>query len=173
MDLWTDDVQRQVLELVGIVLGIVLTWAVAKGHAYLDALKAKTLAELQEKAGTLLAAAAKTGIDWVEQEAGKQLAKWPSDEKLASAVEFVQKQFPDVDEAVIKAQIEAAILNAKNGWAAGEATKVASVVTSATVNDVAAIVADAATAAAGAASTAQATIDKAEALAAALRGDVQ
>jgi hypothetical protein len=170
MDLWTDDVQRQVLELVGIVLGIVLTWAVAKGHAYLDTLKAKTIAELQEKAGTLLATAAKTGIDWVEQEAGKQLVKWTSDEKLASAVAFVQKQFPEVDEAVITAQIEAAILNAKNGWAAGEATKVSTVVTSATVKD---IVADAATAAASAASTAQATIDKAEALAAALRGDVQ
>ena len=91
-------------------------------------------------------------------------------EKADLADKALAKFIKDADERKLYMEAAVSLMKASQS---SEATKVAAVVTSATVKDVATVVADAATAAASAANTAQATIDKAEALAAALRGDVQ
>lgn len=117
MDLWTAEVQEAVLKLIVALLGIAATWATVKAKNWLIAAEAKALAEAREKGGLLLEQAVRLGIQYAEQEASKQLAKWTNADKQAAAAAFVMQRFPEADAAEVASMIEALVKSVK--FAAG------------------------------------------------------
>jgi nitrous oxide reductase accessory protein NosL len=116
VDLWTPEVQEAVLKLIVALLGIVATWATVKAKNWLVAAEAKALAEAREKGGAMLEQAVRLGIQYAEQVASKQVAKWTNEDKLNAAVEFVQVRFPEVPAEEIDRMIDAVIKDVKAWW---------------------------------------------------------
>jgi len=126
MDLWTPEVQNALMGLLQAVFSIIAAWIGVEAARYVAALKAKALQAAAETGNALLEQAAETAVRYVEQVASQQVAKWTGKQKLHLA----------------------AVLNRlKYGYGsitpqADTATRVATTITQATVEDVAERAAD-------------------------------
>lgn len=142
MDLWTPEVQTALVGLLQAVLSIVAAWIGVEAARYVTALKAKALQAAAETGNALLENVAETAVRYVEQVASQQVAKWTGKQKLHLAADYVTRQMPGVSIEDAEAAIEAVLNRLKSGYGSitpqtDTATRVATTITQATVEDVA------------------------------------
>jgi len=147
MDLWTPEVQNALMGLLQAVFSIIAAWIGVEAARYVAALKAKALQAAAETGNALLEQAAETAVRYVEQVASQQVAKWTGKQKLHLAADYVTRQMPGVSIEDAEAAIEAVLNRLKSGYGsitpqADTATRVATTITQATVEDVAERAAD-------------------------------
>lgn len=142
MDLWTPEVQNALMGLLQAVFSIIAAWIGVEAARYVAALKAKALQAAAETGNALLEQAAETAVRYVEQVASQQVAKWTGKQKLQLAADYVTRQMPGVSIEDAEAAIEAVLNRLKSGYGSitpqtDTATRVATTITQATVEDVA------------------------------------
>ncbi len=142
MDLWTPEVQNALMGLLQAVFSIIAAWIGVEAARYVAALKAKALQAAAETGNALLEQAAETAVRYVEQVASQQVAKWTGKQKLHLAADYVTRQMPGVSIEDAEAAIEAVLNRLKSGYGSitpqtDTATRVATTITLATVEDVA------------------------------------
>lgn len=142
MDLWTPEVQNALMGLLQAVFSIIAAWIGVEAARYVAALKAKALQAAAETGNALLEQAAETAVRYVEQVASQQVAKWTGKQKLHLAADYVTHQMPGVSIEDAEAAIEAVLNRLKSGYGSitpqtDTATRVATTITQATVEDVA------------------------------------
>lgn len=142
MDLWTPEVQNALMGLLQAVFSIIAAWIGVEAARYVTALKAKALQAAAETGNALLENVAETAVRYVEQVASQQIAKWTGEQKLHLAADYVTRQMPGVSIEDAEAAIEAVLNRLKSGYGSitpqtDTATRVATTITQATVEDVA------------------------------------
>ena len=142
MDLWTAEVQEIVLTFVTGLLGVLGAIVLAKLQGYYTELKAETRERVADIAHGALVAAFDTAVRAAEEWAHANGNKIGA-EKFAKVAAWARNAFDDLTEDQINTLILAAVHRMNYGWeplksgTASTATRVATTITQATVEDVA------------------------------------